>query len=220
MKKNVIIIVAVAICILVLAIGLILISNEDNSTNNDNTNSDDKVEYIGIAYSDSKSYVWPSDELPKESGDPDSVTIKISLPKILLNTKDAQSINNKIYNKYKSSTDKLESDKVQIPPTNITISYKYTLKNDILFILIKDEELSSRKGIIEEITAYYYDVKNDKELSVSEICSLFNITLDKIDDSAKESIYAVMPNSDSFDVYYTQNSSCPSYACKDVKTVN
>lgn len=67
--------------------------------------------------------------------------------------------------------------------------------------------------------SYYYDLKNDGELTVEDICNKYGITLASSNDTSADKIYAVMPNSSgNFDVYYKQNSSCSSIGCQDMYT--
>ena len=231
MKKNIIILILIIIILCLCGFFVIdkinnnknkeQIDNSANEGNNQQDNQDGITEYIGQAYSNIKEFNWPTEELPKESTDPDSVTIKINLPKILLNSEATKSINDKIYNDYNNEISSLESNTVQIPPSDIDISYEYTIKDNILFILIKKDITTYRSSGSTSYNVYYYDITNDKELSVDDICNIFNIKLEDIGDTAAESIYAVMnKQSNSFDIYYKQDSTCPSFGCIDVKTIS
>ena len=88
--------------------------------------------------------------------------------------------------------------------------------------MINENSSSTRSGSSSTYSIYYYDIINDKELSVNDICNKFNISLNeiKIIDESAENIYAVMPlYGNTYDVYYKQNATCPSYHCQDVVTI-
>ena len=221
--KNVVITILV---ILVLGLGGYLVYDkviDKGDTNiNDDTSQSINKDYVGVAFSDSLTIDWPTDELGKETGDPDKVTKKVEIPKILIETDSTKIINDKIYNDYiyyiKMFEDnyKFETfEKAQI----INITYDYKVKEDIIYIIIKTSLSNSRADSDVNHMVYYYDIENDKVLTVDEICSKYNIDIKQSFDESADKIYAVMPtNLDDFDVYYTQKDICLSFHCKDKYT--
>lgn len=170
------------------------------------------------AFSDSVTYPWPTEQLGKEQGEPDTITKKVKLPKIELETGTAKIINDKIYNKYKNEMSWFSDSYVFGSDVNqVNVSYDYRIYKNVLFIFVDELNHNYRGSGWNNHDIYYYDIESDKELTVDEICNRFGITLNTLYDSSAEKIYGVMPTYlEGFDVYYTQDSSCPSYGCKDM----
>lgn len=62
--------------------------------------------------------------------------------------------------------------------TIFDITYEYNISNDVIWILISKNGYFLRGSAFEYRYAYYYDIKNDKELTQAEIASKFNIDLE------------------------------------------
>lgn len=196
-------------------------SNLGNENNNqvDNINSTniDKDEYVGIAFSRYATVAWPENRIEKYNGDPDYLVRRIDIPKLLFDTDNAKKLNEKIYNSYKNDINNLNVDTEK--PYYFNIDYDYSVKENIVFLSITRLVGSSRGSGFSQTNIYYYDIKNDKELTLDEVCNLFNITLEKVKtkDKSAESMYAVMADNfsslRSYIVYYKQDSTCPSFGC-------
>lgn len=222
--KNTIITI-LAILVLVLGGDLVydkFIAKEDPSNKGENIEQNVGKKYVANAFSESLTTDWPIEELGKDNTDPDTVTKKVEIPKILIETNSTKIINDKIYNDYMDFIKMFDKnyqfetfEKTQI----INITYDYKIQEDIIYIIIKNTSSSSRAGGEVSYMAYYYDIKNDKVLTVDDICKKYNIDLKfsySYDESA-DKIYAVMPTYlGKFDVYYTQKGTCTSINCKDM----
>ena len=116
-------------------------SNEttsDNNTSNDTTTSQKDYEYVGLAFNGYKVYNWPTSEFGKESTDPDQTTNNISIPKILIDTPVTKIINQKILKNYQSYIDTVNTNNQEAAIASTTVSYRYAIYKDILFIMVTD----------------------------------------------------------------------------------
>lgn len=186
--------------------------NKDNNSNNE-TISRDKDEYVGLALSRYAMLEWYlSDD--KLSSDPDYIVRRIDLPKLLFDAENAKKINEKIYNDYIYDIENLNVKTEK--PYYFDITYNYSIKDSILSLMVERSAGSSRSGGGVSRKAYYYDMKNDKELSVDEVSKMFDITLDKVKNNnlnvdKKNSknatgISSIMLDQIDCEVYYTTSS--------------
>lgn len=192
---------------------------EKNNTSNDNTISQKDYEYVGLAFNGYKVYNWPTSEFGKESTDPDQTTNNISIPKILIDTPVTKIINQKILKNYQSYIDTVNTNDQEDAIASTTVSYRYAIYKDILFIMVTDSYLNHRAGGGVHFTGYYYDIKNDAELSLNDVIKKLNINVtsklkaisDKIGDTAK-TICGIIPgtNDSGKDYYYSLENTCGS----------
>lgn len=192
---------------------------EKNNTSNDNTTSQKDYEYVGLAFNGYKVYNWPTSEFGKESTDPDQTTNNISIPKILIDTPVTKIINQKILKNYQSYIDTVNTNDQEDAIASTTVSYRYAIYKDILFIMVTDSYLNHRAGGGVHFTGYYYDIKNDAELSLNDVIKKLNINVtsklkaisDKIGDTAK-TICGIIPgtNDSGKDYYYSLENTCGS----------
>lgn len=192
---------------------------EKNNTSNDNTTSQKDYEYVGLAFNGYKVYNWPTSEFGKESTDPDQTTNNISIPKILIDTPVTKIINQKILKNYQSYIDTVNTNDQEDAIASTTVSYRYAIYKDILFIMVTDSYLNHRAGGGVHFTGYYYDIKNDAELSLNDVIKKLNINVtsklkaisDKIGDTAK-TICGIIPgtNDSGKDYYYSLEDTCGS----------
>lgn len=190
-----------------------------NNTSNDTTTSRKDYEYVGLAFNGYKVYNWPTSEFGKESTDPDQTTNNISIPKILIDTPVTKIINQKILKNYQSYIDTVNTNDQEAAIASTTVSYRYAIYKDILFIMVTDSYLNHRAGGGVHFTGYYYDIKNDAELSLNDVIKKLNINVtsklkaisDKIGDTAK-TICGIIPgtNDSGKDYYYSLEDTCGS----------
>ena len=180
-----------------------------------------EYQLVGDAFSGVRYFNWPEEVFKRnEYFDPTTLYHKVEVPKILIETEVTSKMNEEIYNNYSKYIEDVKNNGKAYVTYEIDIDYNYKVKNDILFILVKQSMNSSKLTSSEEYDVYYYDIKNDKELTTEDICTLFNITNSNADDTSIKDIYAVMPNSlTHFDIYYNQNEPCSTAGCKSVYTV-
>ena len=100
---------------------------------------------------------------------------KVKLPKVTGNTKAIQELNQKILNEVLPRTYSEVISHAMIPETldkGSTYDYQYLIKNDILLIYIKCSAPagSTLSNSLPDF-AYYYDIANDKILTISEAAS-------------------------------------------------
>lgn len=183
---------------------------------------EENKESVGVAFSNSLTHPFPTDPLMgKDEHDPDTITKKVVIPKILIETSVTQTINDKIYNDHKAAISVFDKDySTEDDYEDLDVNYDYKIYDNILFIFVRTVAGNHRAGGYEENDIYYYDIKNDKELTVEEVCNKYNISLYTIVEASAEKIYGIMPTYlNKFDIYYTQkkvNFSCPSVGCMDV----
>ena len=197
-------------------------SNEttsDDNTSNDTTTSRKDYEYVGLAFNAYKIYDWPTSDFGKENTDPDQTTNNISIPKILIDTSATKIINQKILKNYQDYINKVNTYDKEANITSTNVSYRYEIYKDILFIIVTDSYTNHRAGGNTRYTGYYYDIKNDQELSLKDIIQRLNIntnnTLTKISSKIKDNaktICNIIPgkNDSGIDYYYSLEGTCGS----------
>lgn len=214
--KTTIIVVLISIVAILSLVLSFVIGKKYADMKNDALYGKKEYQLVGDVFSGIRYFNWPEDIMKKiKYFDPDTLYHKVEIPEILIETETTKLINEKIYNNYSKYVEDIKNKGKSYITYEIDIDYTYKVKNDILFLMI-DQNINSSKSSSEQVyTVYYYDIKNDKELNVQEVCNLFEITLNQIDDVLAKEIYAVMPNSlTHFDVYYNQNEPCSSNLCK------
>lgn len=196
--------------------------NNDNNTTNNNTTSKKDYEYVGLAFNGYKTYNWSDSGIPREDGEPEQTVNRISIPKILIDTTVTKKLNDKMYSSYSGYISKITNNLKDEAIVSTDVSYSYAIYKDILFILITDSYLNYRGSGITSYNGYYYDIKNDKELTFKEVAKKLNIdtkkALDKANNSNEELsgnekakyVCNVIPNdmNNYLDVYYTTGDSC------------
>lgn len=99
------------------------------------------------------------------------------LPKLTINSKNAQKFNEKIMSQF-SSKDDCKSGFQSVSSSHV--DYKYYLKDNTVFILVTQETNNYRGSGSHQHFGYYYDITNDKELSLEDIYKKYSITLDEV----------------------------------------
>lgn len=216
--KTTIIIILVSIALILSLTLAFVVGKKYSDMKSDALYGRKEYQLVGDAFSGVRYFNWPNEVIKKnEYFDPDTLYHKLEVPKILIETEVTKSINNKIYNDYSKYVEDVKNNGKSYITYEIDIDYTYKVKNNILFLMIDENINSSKTTSMQTYKVYYYDIKNNKELSVDEICNLFDITLNQIEDVTAKEIYAVMPNSlTHFDVYYNQNEPCTNANCKAV----
>ena len=219
--KTTIIVILVSIALILVLTLSFVVGKKYSDMKSDALYGRKEYQLVGDAFSGVRYFNWPEEVIKKnEYFDPDTLYHKVVVPKILMETEVTSKINDEIYNSYSKYIEDVKNNGKSYMTYEIDIDYTYKIKNDILFILIKQNINSSKLTSSEEYKIYYYDIKNDKELNTEDICALFNITNSNVDDLSIKDIYAVIPNSlTHFDVYYNQNEPCSTAGCKSVYTV-
>ena len=190
-------------------------------------NVDDKdYEYVGLAFSGIRLYDWPSKVLEKQKGEPDKLVFKANVPKILIDTEETKKINDEIYEQCKTIINEVKdaSSRNNVEAKNAAIEayvdYSYTILKNILFIDVKTTRLNLRASGSSYDKIYYYDIKNDKELNISDVIKIFNIKVSDLNEESAESIEAIMPlNSWAINVNYKQLGKCPGIECINEKKI-
>lgn len=219
-KTTIIVILISIVAILSLTLSFV-IGKKYADMKNDAIYGKKEYQLVGDAFSGVRYFNWPEDIIAKnEYFDPDTLYHKVEVPEILLETEVTKELNQKIYNNYSKYIDDVKNNGKSYITYEVDIDYTYKVKNEILFILVEQNINSSKMASEQTINLYYYDIKNDKELTLEDVCKLFEITSNVIEDKSLKDIYAIMPNSlTHFDVYYNQNEPCSSNTCKSVQIV-
>lgn len=169
-----------------------IIQNEKTEIKNDNTNNIEtstNIESKDISVVDAVNYV-----------DSYSKKFKVKLPRIVGNTITIENLNLKILNEVLPSTyihvaAHLASANTEyvFMDKGSTFDYSYVIKNDVLIIHIystvpEGGTTLSASGDGLNSYSYYYDITNDKILSVSEVSDKLNLSLDGLKTSEGNSL--------------------------------
>lgn len=245
-KKNIVIIILSIL--LVATVGYIIYSelntknsiNTDttdcNNTQNDNTNKNNKnnqnqtnkySEYsiVGEDYNGINVIKNPNDDINTSMGDPDEMVEKVILPKILKDTETTRSINKRILddNNWAISTVEkgLQNEDDQNVLFDVTTNYDYTVHNDILYILVTTKNWYYHSHAFNTYYSYYYDIKNDKELTTSEVAGMLNIKLKDINNAKEITNIMYINNYKQAKIYYNETeNNCSNEECKTETTID
>ena len=116
----------------------------------------------------------------KEFGwDPNGLTHVIKLPKITSNTNNAQAFNKKLFDVFSKPYEILKNnqEKEQVYECN----YEYKIYNGIIGIVIEAYVGAQAAGATSWHFPYYYDTKNDKELTYDEYLKALNLSKDVLE---------------------------------------
>ena len=174
---------------LVLAIGLLsgyigydlIVVHKDNDKVADNNNNVeyDKHTVVVSAYDGIKTFHVKAEN--NCEGEDLNVTHVVSIPKIVKDTKNVKNFNNKILNEFKDEINFLNKENLIGEEISYgETSYDYTVVNDVVYIRIESSDNGFCRSGGTYITNYYYDLKNDKELTLKEVYNKNNITLNDI----------------------------------------
>lgn len=178
------------------------ITNTSNTTEGESTDQTTK-RLVETAIDEEKSIAWPAD-IERLEGEPEVLVNKIVLPKITITSEVAQSINNKITEKY--SRFLKDEQAFSKGPYSETINYDSVVDDDILYLIISYTCHSYRATGSSNFDVYYYDIKNDKELSVQDVAMLYNIP---------QEANTIIPSvAGSFDYYYHDDNYCYRMGCE------
>lgn len=216
--KTTIIVILVSIALILSLTLAFVVGKKYSDMKSDALYGRKEYQLVGDAFSGVRYFNWPNEVIKQnEYFDPDTLYHKVEVPKILIETEVTKSINDKIYEQYSKYIEDVKNNGKSYITYEIDIDYTYKVKNEILFLMIDENINSSKTTSNKEYKVYYYDLKNDKELTTLDICDLFGIELNSLDDATAKEIYAVMPNSlTHFDIYYNQNEPCSNAGCKAV----
>lgn len=103
---------------------------------------------------------------------------EFSFPKILIDSTDANKVNEELLAKYKPWLDKIEDEW-----TAINLDYSYCCDNGVLSVVVK-----FRYFLMHEYDIYNFDVATGKLLDTDKICQRFNKNYEKIITEVKENI--------------------------------
>lgn len=184
-------------------------------------------EYVGLAFSGIRLYDWPSNVLQKGAGEPDKLVVKADVPKILIDTDVTKNINSKIYKQceYIINEVKEPSSRDNVTAKNSavesSVDYEYTILNGILFLEVNISSVNHRASGGFDRKIYYYDINNDKELSIEDVIGLLNVQISDLNDESAESIDSIMPQTSSkmVKIYYRQYGKCPGIDCINEKII-
>lgn len=158
---------------------------------------------VETAMDKEKSIAWPAD-IERLEGEPEVLVNKIVLPKIIITSEAAQSINNKIVDQYSKYLE--DEQTFNKGPFSVTTDYDSVVRDDILYLVISYTMNSYRATSSRGFDVYYYDIKNNTELSVQEVAKKYNIPQDAT---------IIIPSvSDSFDYYYHDDNYCYRMGCE------
>lgn len=143
-----------------------------SSGNNDGNGNDDSGD-IGNPSNDVSISDGYSKTQSKVNTSGTTVSQSINLPKIDLTSTNATTFNSKIISDYQDYINYLESSTGY---NQFKISYEYKIYKNIAFINVETYLDSGDSNDINIKTGYYYDIANDKELSLTSVMSSIGIT--------------------------------------------
>ena len=117
--------------------------------------------------------------------DPRKGNIDVKLPKINIDTANAKKLNNLIQTDYKIAYDSSIKDETNM--AYISASYEYVVRNNIIYIFVKDSMNKGCSSGSETAKNYYFDIKNDKILTTEEAFKLAGYSLDDLRNEAYKS---------------------------------
>lgn len=183
-NKKILIITLISIMvIMIITIGIILIVNKNDTNNKQENNIENEVNidelesnfrnaFYNIEYSQKEEdTVMLAYKLEKNKEK--QYSVNVNLPKINIDTKEAETINNEIIITY--CTKLLDILTNSQSYTIYNIDYITYINENILSIIIKStlKEGSNPQRLI--IQTYNYDMENNKQISFEEILNLKNI---------------------------------------------
>lgn len=235
-KKNIIIIILSLL--LLTALGYIIYNSLNNNTNKNtqetnnqntantleqnNTKNNKYQEYnvVGEAYNGINIIKNTNDDIDTKNGDPVEMVEKVILPKILKDTDTTKTINQNILDDNKwaiSAVEKgLQNEDNPHVLFDVTTNYDYTINNDILYILVTTQIKYYRSHDWNDYYSYYYDIKNDKELTTNEVATRLNIKLKDLTNAKEITNIMYLNNYKQAKVYYKElEDNCSSEECKN-----
>ena len=200
-------------------------SNKNNENNQNQTSDQSEYNIVGEAYNGIKVIKNTNNDINPKNGDPLELVEKVILPKILKDTDTTKSINKKILddNKWAISTIEKGLQNEDNPYTlfDITTNYDYTLNNDILYILVTTKNWYYHSESFNNYYSYYYDMKNDKELTTNEVASILNIKLKDIKNAKEITNIMYINNYKQAKIYYKElEDNCSNEECKNETTID
>lgn len=235
-KKNIIIIILSLL--LLTALGYIIYNSLNNNTNKNtqetnnqntantleqnNTKNNKYQEYnvVGEAYNGINIIKNTNDDIDTKNGDPVEMVEKVILPKILKDTDTTKTINQNILDDNKwaiSAVEKgLQNEDNPHVLFDVTTNYDYTINNDILYILVTTQIKYYRSHGWNDYYSYYYDIKNDKELTTNEVATRLNIKLKDLTNAKEITNIMYLNNYKQAKIYYKElEDNCSSEECKN-----
>lgn len=235
-KKNIIIIILSLL--LLTALGYIIYNSLNNNTNKNtqetnnqntantleqnNTQNNKYQEYniVGEAYNGINIIKNTNDDIDTKNGDPVEMVEKVILPKILKDTDTTKTINQNILDDNKwaiSAVEKgLQNEDNPHVLFDVTTNYDYTINNDILYILVTTQIKYYRSHGWNDYYSYYYDIKNDKELTTNEVATRLNIKLKDLTNAKEITNIMYLNNYKQAKIYYKElEDNCSSEECKN-----
>lgn len=235
-NKNIIIIILSLL--LLTALGYIIYNSLNNNTNKNtqetnnqntantleqnNTKNNKYQEYnvVGEAYNGINIIKNTNDDIDTKNGDPVEMVEKVILPKILKDTDTTKTINQNILDDNKwaiSAVEKgLQNEDNPHVLFDVTTNYDYTINNDILYILVTTQIKYYRIHGWNDYYSYYYDIKNDKELTTNEVATRLNIKLKDLTNAKEITNIMYLNNYKQAKVYYKElEDNCSSEECKN-----
>lgn len=147
----------------------------------------DKTKYVGdyintVVYNTAKKSTSNNAcQDPYTSNNTDTMIFQynVEIPKILINTDTTKTINNKIISDYSDDIN-VATGKKNFDGFEGNISYNYYVYNNVLYLIVTSEGANECGSGSSSLRAYYYDIANDKELSLNDVLSKTGYTLNDV----------------------------------------
>ncbi len=173
-----------------------LISNNNQNSTNEGQNiskdsSEEYTPYVAEAFNKHINLKFPEELQPDEYEKNLNISWHIVLPKITIETANADIFNKKILNDYQNlitmiNNEKQENNNLFNSATSHHINYDYYINDNIIGIIITNSFTCTRASSGTTYKGYYYSIAEDKELSIQDILNKYNITIDEINEKISE----------------------------------
>lgn len=207
MKKNVFIVISI---IIILGMGGYLVYDKilgkeevktkkeikekvaEPTDTNENTTSD---VYVVDGYHKVISGSFDETYEPSEEERKLELMYYVKLPKLTINSNNAEHLNEKILNDFSP----MEKDKKTFKGVGSThIDYTYYIKDNIIFIIITDEHSNNRGSGWTKYYGYYYDITNDEELSLEGVYKKLGFNINEINMEIEQKAGKLTESSEQF----------------------
>ncbi|MBQ3430866.1 hypothetical protein IJG20_02055 [Candidatus Saccharibacteria bacterium] len=181
------------------------LSSSSKKVETDETQQETSSGLVSDALNEEKSIPWPADT-ERMDGEPETITSKVRIPKINLDTEGANQINQKISDTYSGYASEDSNNWKCKGPCSVSVTYDTLERDNILYLIIGTRVQSYRATGYTNIGAYYYDISSEKELGINDLEDKY--TDIRISVSGKE-VETIIPSVlNSFDYYYRDEQVC------------
>ncbi len=124
--------------------------------------------------------------------------LKAYIPYMNIKKENTININKKIKEEFKDIAEGLNNSTLNTY-TIYTVTYKAYIQKDILSLVVRSELKEGNQSQKIKIRTYNYDIKNDKELTISDLLSLKEISISGANEKIKNEISKIQEQNDALE---------------------